>query len=64
MSILVWSHKKCFFHFRSAEIGFFFVKQLPKREIERSEQHPTLIVDHLGTHISSRFVAAAFGGIF
>jgi hypothetical protein len=26
----------------------FFVKQLPKREIESWEKHPTLIVDHLG----------------
>jgi hypothetical protein len=33
-------HEKCFFHIWSTEIGFF-MKQLPKREIESWEKHPT-----------------------
>jgi hypothetical protein len=38
--IFVLYHEKCFFHFWRTEIGFF-VKQLPKREINSWEKHPT-----------------------
>jgi hypothetical protein len=39
--------RKVPFPFLECRNRIFFVKQLPIREIERWEQHPTLIVDHL-----------------
>jgi hypothetical protein len=37
--IFVSSHEKCVFHFWSAEVGFF-VRQVPKRQMESWAQDP------------------------
>jgi hypothetical protein len=61
--IFVSSHEKFFSIFGVPKSGFF-VKQQPKRRIKAGKNTPHKYYATWNTHINSRFVAAAFGGVF
>jgi hypothetical protein len=62
--IFISSHKKCFFHFQSVEIGFF-CEAATETRYRKLAKIPDINSRHPGdTHISSRFVAQALEVFF